>query len=270
MTAEDCARLVGEVAEDIKTRAQIRELKQRFRTETSSDAFERAILLRVARANWAAIDILPVAEAVRTALRREFTALQNSRPNFLINVNTYNFVIAAKMVTLRRFPCGPMDWEISGIPLSWMPRLPKKDVPACLSYLAFRMKGRKPLFFMHVAPPPRSRGLVVAREVLKSWYQMAKSLELQPEMRGIAACAWFLDPLALRDHPHLESLSQPFTSFGGFLSRTSPVEAGSGVLERNPDRASRFQAGKLDYRMGLGIWSREAAIEWAAGHPELA
>lgn len=268
--APACAALVASVTEEMQTHVPVRRLASEMRTPPPDDAFERALVLRAVRHNWDQIDTLRVVESVRTALRRELLALIKHRATFPIGIGNYNFVIACKMATFRRFPCGPMDWELSGIPLSWAPQMTTRGLAGFMRYVALEMRGRRPLFFMHVAPAPRSRALVIEKEMCRSWHRMAASLDLQPEVKGIAANAWFLDPAALRAQSHLECLNAPFTKWGGFVSTAGFATAESGVLERNRDRARRFLSGDLRYRMGVGLWSRKAATEWSRQHPEFA
>ena len=95
-----------------------------------------------------------------------------------------------------------VDWVISGIPRSWIPRIPLHKMPQALLYIAKQFRGLKPAFYIHVAPAPRNRSLVIPKEVRKAYYRMARSLELQPQMKGILCASWFHDPVMLRETPH--------------------------------------------------------------------
>ena len=99
---------------------------------------------------------------------------------------------------------------------------------------------------------------------------MARSLALQPGVRALLAHAWFHDPAAVRDQPHLEVLSRPYLEHGGLIVPLAPAPATSGVLEGNAQRRADYLAGKVEYRYGFAIWPRAAAIRWANAHPELA
>jgi hypothetical protein len=203
---------------------------------------------------------------VREKLGQDLRDLQAR--NVSMAAGSYNFDRAARMATLRRFPAGPMEWEISGIPRSYFLHA---TFPANLRLFAFvvrHLKGLVPCFFIHVAPSPRNRALTVQKEVLRSYYQMARSLEFQPEVRAILGHAWFHDPAAVRDYPHLEPLNRPFVNHGGLITLLKPAPPDSGVLERNPQRSADYLAGKVQYRYGFAIWPRDAAIQWANAHPE--
>ena len=94
-------------------------------------------------------------------------------------------------------------------------------------------------------------------------------MEMQPEVRALLACAWFHDPAAVRDYPHLEVLNRPYSTAGGLIARLGPAPASSGVLEGDSKRRADYLAGNLQYRYGFALWPRSAALRWAREHPEL-
>ena len=121
-----------------------------------------------------------------------------------------------------------------------------------------------------LAYPPRNRALVIEKEVRRAYYRMARSLMLQPEMKGILTSAWFHDPAALKEAPHLAALNEPYLHHGGRIV-TSVGDAGedSGFLKYNPERRKLYEQGKLRIQLTLAMWPRAAAIRWAEAHPEL-
>jgi hypothetical protein len=178
------------------------------------------------------------------------------------------------MATLRLFPAGPLDWVVTGILRSWIFEAIRVSGPSgsarLLWFIVKRLGGLSPCFFLLVAPPPKNRALVIEKEALRAYHRMARCLELQPQMRGIIGHAWFFDPAAVRDQPHLEPLSRPFLSAGGTIATLGPAPPEFGVLEGNAARKREYLAGTLQYRYGLAIWPRDAALRWARAHPELA
>jgi hypothetical protein len=230
------------------------------------DEVERLLIWYAVRQTLPCIPSLPVDKPVRERLHRDLPQLHAM--NISMTAGSYHFNRAAKMATLRRFSAGPMEWEISGIPRSYFLQA---AFPANLRFLAFvlsRLRGFAPCFFMHVAPSPRNRALSVPKEVFRAYYQMARSLQLQPKIRALLAQAWFHDPAALRDHPHLQSINQPYLDHGGLITVLGPAPPDSGVLERNAQRRADYLAGKLQYHYGFAVWPRDAAIRWADSHPE--
>jgi hypothetical protein len=232
------------------------------------DIVERLLLWHAARQAGLELPSLPVQSNVRARLEQELCQLHTTSGS--IAVGSYEFVRAAKIATLRRFPAGPMEWEVDGIPLSFVLKASFSDFTRLLSFVTLRLGGWAPCFFMHVAPTPRNRGLTVPKLVMRAYYRMARSMQLQPTVRALIAHAWFHDPAAVRDYPHLGPLNQPYTDHGGLIVTLDRAPADSGVLEGNRERAKNYTSGRVVYRHGLAIWPRTAAVQWAAAHPQYA
>lgn len=256
-------QLLTLVERDAASFERIRQLSQ-----TGDDRTERLLLWHAAQQALPKLASLRIPESVRKFLDQDLQSIHIQKTP--LEAGSYGFDRSARLATLRRFPAGAMEWEVSGIPRSWFLEAGLTTGLFLLCRVLFGLGGLSPYLFMHVAPPPRGRGLVMAGQVMRSWYRIVKALEMQPEMKGILAHAWFLDPAALADSPNLEPLNRPFTKEGGFLVRLGPAPADSGVLVGNAQRKADYLAGKVQYHYGLGIWPRKAALEWAARHPELA
>jgi hypothetical protein len=141
-TEEVCASALASITESFATHAPVQELSAALGPLAINDAVERAILLRAARYCQDRIGALRVVPEVQLLLRKELAAYAAYRKVFAVTAGTYNFVIASKMATLRRFPCGPMDWEVSGVPLSWAADLSNRDRLRFLSYTTIAMWRR--------------------------------------------------------------------------------------------------------------------------------
>ena len=237
---------------------------------TSSDQFERLVLYEAARQAAPEFALARLAPAVRRLWREEITWLVRSHTaaNALL-LETQLFEIAAKIVTLRRFPAGPMDWELSGIPLGWL-RKTGLRAPRLAYFMMRELGGRGPLLFLHMARKPRNRGLILESEVMRMYHRLAQTLRLQREVRGIMTAGWFNDPAAVADSPHLAWVNQPFFKCGGFVAPMEWADASSGVTEGNQDRKKRLESGELRYRIWLVVWPREKALAWADANPQWA
>ena len=251
---------------DSRSAKPIQDIKAQLGMAPEDDSLERLMIRLRAEDALGQIDGLPVHPFVKKSLDNDIQALLTTREP--LTAGSYNFARAAKLVTLRRFPAGPMEWEVSGVPRSWLLRARFADFFRLLTFVTTRLGGFQPCFFMHVAPRPRSLALVMEREVMRAYYRMARSLELQPEVRGIVASAWFHDPQAVADNPHLEALSRPYTKNGGIIVLLEKADEASGVLEGSPKRRMLFEQGLLSYRNGLALWPRAEVLAWAEAHPE--
>jgi hypothetical protein len=119
-----------------------------------------------------------------------------------------------------------MEWELDSIPRSYFL---EAGFPASLRFLAFvlfRMKGRGH-FFYACRTAPRNRALSLPKEVLRACYRIARSMQLQPEIRALPAHAWFPDPAAVKDYPNLEVLNQPYFKEGGLIVLLGPAGCGN-------------------------------------------
>jgi hypothetical protein len=270
-TAE-CVQLITGVTEDTESHAPVMALKEEARRagiELEPSGFERALLRYAAIETSPRIAGLPVTESVKALMRSEFQYHTRTSGGDPLEIGSYLFVTGCKVISLRRFAAGPMDWEISGFPRSWLLKVGISDLARVLWFLSMRMGGFRPMFFMHVARRPKNRGLLLEKEVLRSYYRMARSLELQKSMRGIMASAWFHDPAAVADNPHLAWLNRPYLEEGGLIVNMGPAQATAGFMEHNTQRKEEFESGKLRYRIGVALWPREAAIDWARRRPDL-
>jgi hypothetical protein len=270
-SSADCAQLVTAVTEDGESQAPAMALKEEARRrgiEFEAGGFERALLQYAAVEMSPRIPDLPVHQSVKVLLQSEFKYYTTAASGDL-EIGSYLFVRACKVISLRRFVAGPMDWEISGFPRSWLFQVGLSDLPRVLGFLSMRMGGFKPMFFMHVARRPKNRGLLLEKEVLRSYYRMARSLELQGSMKGIMAAAWFHDRTAVAANPHLAWLNRPYLEEGGLIVNTGPAHATAGFMEHNAQRKEEFESGQLRYRIGVALWPREAAIDWARRRPDL-
>ena len=232
--------------------------------EFDNASFERALLLLRGEAPRPHLNLHPKVQRLLEEDIRGF-AKDKKAENPLLG--TSNFVACAKLVTGRRFPAGPMDWEISGIPRSWVKRAGIAGGAKFLAFIATHLGGFKPIFFMHVGLRPRNRGLVLEKEVMRSYYRMALSLRAWPEVKAIVAYGWFHDPAAVAESPHLEFMNRPYREGGG-LFRLEPATPDSGFAENNAERLRRYHAGELRYHMYAAVWPRKRALEWVEAHPE--
>ena len=270
-----CLRLAQGVTELPESQSAIQQLRNQVCEggfAKAGDAFERAFLACAAQVTAPRIETLPVYAPVTSLMRAEFQYYTSPpKPGSdSLGIGTTAFVVACKTIALSRFPTGPLDWEISGFPRSWLLKVRPSHLPRVLAFLLFRIHGFAPLFFIHVARKPKSRSLVIEKEVLRSYYRIARSIELQPGLKGILASAWFHDPTVVERYPHLQWLNRPYLEANGLIVIGGLAPADSGFMERNEERKEQYIKGEIGFRMGIALWPRAAAIRWANDHPELA
>jgi hypothetical protein len=261
-------KLLEAVTENPASLEQLHELKSGLAAE--GEYFERFALYTAGCHSIRQIDSLPLDLSIRKLWHEELAwMIRPHAPGAALTLGTQGFEIAAKTATLRRFPAGPLDWEVSGIPRSWVPKTGLR-APALVSFVLRELGGFSPLFFLHMARKPRNRSLIMEREVMKMYYRIVQSMRLQPEIRGIMTAGWFNDSKAISENPHLEWVNRPYLNYGGFRAPMELADEACGVAEGNAERKRRLDAGDLGYRICLVIWPRKKALAWADENPQLA
>src|ERR1019366_8113423 len=182
--------LLNDISNDETSLETVLALKKKSSWE--GDEVESLLVWHAAQQSLPRLASLPVDKPVRERLDKDLRKLHTM--NVSMAAGSYHFNRAAKMATLRRFPAGPMEWELSGIPRSFLLQAAFPANLHLLTFLLFRVGGWSPCFFMHVAPAPDNRALGVPKLVLRAYYRMARSMQLQPRVRALVAHAWFHDP----------------------------------------------------------------------------
>lgn len=267
-------RAVSAVTENPAT---LKPLKAILARVSSSDpslpagAFERVVLLRALRANLGHLATYPVSDSVKRLYGDEVRFLAASAPSAIGRVDLTKNVFAglAKVATLRRFPAGQMTWEVSGIPRSWLPKVPVQHMPRVLEYL-WKLGGLAPAFVPHLSATRKDRVALVERETNRSWYRMAQSMQLQPEIRGLVASSWLHSPDTMQATPHMIAFSRAPLENGALVVRHHRADLECGVFYRSPERKKLYEEGRFVPTHGLVIWPRKEMLAWAEAHPELA
>lgn len=275
-SASDCAALVAAVEESPETRQPIRDLKESLRAvgvPSEGDALERALLSLAIDHSLGKIEALPVPPSVRELIRKQYQVFRqppgSPGPSLAVDEDD-PFIAACKICTLRRFPAGPLDWVLSGMPRKWFLKMPLLEIPLAANYIFREFGGVKPAFYVHIAHPPRNRALIIEKEVRRAYYRMAQALMLQPEVKGIMCATWLHDPAAIAMYPYISALNEPYLKLGGRLvTNLGPAPESSGFLKFNSARREQYERGELKLKTVLAMWPRKAAIEWARQNANL-
>jgi hypothetical protein len=266
--------LLSNVTENPASVEPLRALRAALRlTEgpESAGAFERAILLRALRISAARLATYPVDSSVRRLYDEEVRIVEVPTPAAMtrFDLSKNIFVALAKIATLRRFPAGQMTWEVSGIPRSWLPKVPPASLPRVAQYL-FKLGGLGPAFVPHLNATRKDRAALLERETNRSWYRMALSMKQQPAIRGLVASSWLHSPDTMRVSPHMTGFSRALLDNGALLIRHHRADPDCGVFYRSPERKKLYDEGQFVPTHGLVIWPRREMLAWAEAHPELA
>ena len=212
-----------------------------------------------------------MSDGVRSCLADElrFLAAPDDHETTKLSEPFDNFVTMAKIVTLRRFPAGQLHFERSGIPLSWFGRLGPRRLTKLLRFLLRTTRARKPFFFHHLGWRRKNMLFLSEREQNRSYWRIAQSLELHPEVKGLLTESWLHSPDTFEVSSHLAWLNKPFLEHGGLVLVLGPAAENSGVLAASRERRRLYAEGRFHPTTAMVVWPRAAMLEWAATHPEL-
>jgi hypothetical protein len=229
----------------------------------------RVLLLQAALANLDRLEHLPVVSSVQSMFCDEFKffAHPSDRGLHWFQPECYAFEAFSKIALLERFPAGQFDWEISGFPRSWLPKVPLSELPRVSHFIATKLKGFAPCFYPHM--PIRSPGMLLERECLRAWHRIARSVEMQPHIKGLVVASWYHSPDTFKVSPHLSFMNKPFIESGALITTMGPAPEDSGFLTGSPSRRKLYESGQFKPTYGLVLWSRDQMLHWANNHPEL-
>jgi hypothetical protein len=232
-------------------------------------AFERFLIVSAAADATGRVDGLPVDGHVKDLLLQNFEMYASANVPEPFDLSLASFVAIGRIATLTRFPAGQLDWVVSGIPRSWLLRVPWGAVPRFARSVLSDFRGFGPAFFSHVNPNRRNRTVLLERESLRSYHRMARSMERQPEIRGFVTASWLHSPDTAAVSPHLAWLNDVFLHNGGSVIALGRVDPDCGVLHRSPERQREYEEGRFTPTEALVIWPRRAMLAWARGNEDL-
>jgi hypothetical protein len=232
-------------------------------------AFERFLVVQAALASVDRVSALPVDDCVKELFYRKFTLYAAGTPPALLDLDSASFESMCLVATLNRFPAGQLDWVTSGVPRSWLMRVPRRALPRLLRVVAVELGGFAPAFFTHLDSHRPNQGLLLERESLRSYHRIARSMAMQPAVKGLVTASWFHSPDTFAVSPHLAWVNDVFLQHGGYVFPLGPVDPECGVLHRSPERRQAYENGTFTPTEALVIWPRRAMLTWAADRTDL-
>jgi hypothetical protein len=238
---------------------------------TRSDVVRRAYLAAALQSLDRLTD-LPVADSVRARFCAVFRSFceptpadsRRYRPDLYYPPRSL-----AQCALLERFPAGQLDWEVSGIPRSYLWKMPIADLPRVLRAVATDLQGVRPCFTAHMGVQ-RYPLLFVEIESHRSYYRIAESMALQPGVKALIMASWYHSLETIRVSPHLAWTNKTPVDHGAVVTHIGEASPEDGFLVGSEQRRKLFESGKYKPTIGLVIWPRRSLLAWAAAHPEFA
>jgi hypothetical protein len=263
------ARFVAAFASGAEASVHVFE-EQRATSDEARARLVQTTLLQTALQSLDRLDHAPLALAVKTrlcALFRRFCDPANAADRrFRPDLYDESRSLAA-CARLARFPAGQLDWDVSGLPRSYLWKVPRRDLPRLLRTVAFELRGFRPCFTPHMGVG-RYPLLFLEAESHRSYYRMAESMALQPRVKGLVMAAWYHSRETIRVSPHLGWTNDTPLRHGAFVTDIGPASTESGFLEGSDGRRRLYECGAYRPTLGLVIWPRRDLLAWAAAHPE--
>jgi hypothetical protein len=130
------------------------------------------------------------------------------------------------------------------------------------------MGGFAPTWEFHINERRKNKGILTEKQACISFYRGAKSMELQPEVRGLMSTAWLYSESTPHVSPHLAWLRTLPQSGGALIVDLEPAPEDSGFLIGSVERRKAYEEGRYHPRIGCVLWARKDFIAWANQHPE--
>ena len=108
------------------------------------------------------------------------------------------------------------------------------------------------------------------QEMYRSLWRMAKTLEIDPNIRGLSGASWFLSADVASFFPHLAWMRAMFAEEGAYLIDLEPARDDSGLKMGSAKRRDLYAQGQFSPRRTMVLWPRNDLLAWAAQHPEYA
>ena len=265
---EECVRESARITEAPATRRRleaIREIVAGPAAGIAPGSFERFVLAHAVLAYRKELQSAALPPVVKRLACSGLLRFADGRT--VVNLSEHRFVALCKIATLRRFSHTKYPAFYTR---SWLARVrPLSALTRLLSIIAFEWRGFSPAFFVH-APATYSVPALLEREALKSYHRMARSMALQPEVKGLVASTWLHSPATFAVSPHLAWLNKVFAEHNAVVATMGPATLDSGVLVQSVERQRAFAEGRFKPTLGLIVWPRRDVLAWAAVHQEFA
>jgi hypothetical protein len=91
---------------------------------------------------------------------------------------------------------------------------------------------------------------------------MAKSIQLQPGIKGILTGSWFYSPETHRVTPHLAWTTRIFLDNGAFMTDIGPAQPDAGFQQGSTHRQELYLSGQYKPTETILLWPRKDILAW--------
>jgi hypothetical protein len=170
----------------------------------------------------------------------------------------------AKLVTVRRFHAGQSSFDIMAIPRNWLLRVHPLAVPGVLHEMLFGMGGLDPVIMPHLCHWRANPMMLLRKENDSAMLRIARTVELQPRIKGLAASSWLYSMCIGEISPHLAWVRNFYVDNGAYLVDMNLAPKRAGFMTGSNLRRRQYAEGKFRPRETLVLWRRQDLLAWAA------
>jgi len=248
--------------------AELARLCASIPSDPGRNAVERTLLVLASQHAIAQVPSLAVSDSVKELFADEFLFFANPPPAWVAHFQTgdVRYREMARIATLRRFPAGQFQWEVSGFPRSWVAKA--RQPWRVLAHVIGRMGGFAPLFELHLNARRKNRLILLEKEAGVSYCRAARAVEMQPAVRGLILASWLFCESTAQVTPRLAWLRRMPQSAGALIVELGPASADSGFLTGSEERRKLYEQGAYRPKLACVLWPRKPLIDWAKQHPE--
>jgi hypothetical protein len=255
--------------------ATIKRLKAKLQVGVSDGGgnLERYALLQALSVSLTKISASPVANSVKGCFVSTCNEIAANAPQWrpFYDESSIHFMEAAKLAVLQRYPAGDLVFAFyDRLPYAWALKICPWHLPGFVRQLLIVHRGIGPWVSPHINNGRPSHTLMLKARSLRSLWRIAKSLELNPDVKGLYAVSWFLSAEAGRVFPHIAWMRTMYTDEGAYAVDMEAAPGDSGLMVGSAQRQKLYEERKFNPRRSLVLWPREQLLAWAARHPELA
>jgi hypothetical protein len=267
--------LLGGYPENAASVAAIRQMKAHLASEPlpAKMSVERGAVLHALCEGATQVGARPVPNSVKRLYASTCTEIATRTRQWekFYDESSVHFMEIAKLATLTRYPAGDQVFAIYGrIPLGTVFKVPPRAVPNFLREVLWEFGGVGPLLTPHMNNGRANQLFLKQHEISRSIWRMAKTLEMNPHIRGICGASWFFSTDVATFFPHLAWLRAMFVDDGAYLVDMEPARDDSGLKMGSAKRRDLYAQGEFSPRRVMLLWPRNDLLAWAAQHPEYA
>jgi hypothetical protein len=175
------------------------------------------------------------------------------------------------LASLRRFHAGDYVFDCHPVVArSILLKIPPRAIPGFLREIHQGMGGWGPTVLPHINSGRPNQLILQEKEFERSLWRIAKTLEANPEIKGIESHSWLLSAPVGEYSPHLAWMRALYLDAGAYAVDMDPALVDSGFQIGSTKRRQLHQKGDFHPRETLVLWRRADMLAWAASRPDLA